>query len=68
VAEVIEELTALEKRLLREEVNLLVAMAKRPAESPLPAADLSRIADIHAALEAVRTELAARLPREGYSA
>jgi hypothetical protein len=68
VSDVFEELAALEKRLLQEEINLLVAMAKRPAESPLPAGDLSRISDIHAALEAVRTELAARLPREGYSA
>ena len=67
MTEVIEELTVLEKRLLWEEINLLVAMAKQPAENPLTVADLSRVSDIHTALEAVRTELAARLPREGYS-
>lgn len=67
MSEPIEELTTLEKRLLREEINLLMAMAKQPGEIPLAVADLSRISDIHAALEAVRTELAARLPREGYS-
>jgi hypothetical protein len=63
----IELLAALEKRLLREEISLLEAMAKQPGETPLAVADLSRIADIHSALEAVRTEMAARLPREGYS-
>jgi hypothetical protein len=67
VSELIEDLTKLEKRLLREEINLLVAMAKRPAEIPLAVADLSWIADIHASLDAVRTELATRLPREGFS-
>jgi hypothetical protein len=68
VSEVIEELAALEQRLLREEINLLLAMARQPAEGQFAGAELSRVADIHAALEAVRTELSARLPREGYSA
>jgi hypothetical protein len=67
VSELIELLTALEKRLLREQISLLEAMAKQPGEAPFAVADLSRISDIHTALEAVRTELAARLPREGYS-
>jgi hypothetical protein len=57
VSELIEQLTALEKRLFREQINLLVAMAKQPGEAPLAVADLSRISDIHSALEAVRTEL-----------
>jgi hypothetical protein len=67
VSGLIELLAALEKRLLREEISLLEAMAKQPGEAPLAVADLSRIADIHSALEAVRTEMAARLPREAYS-
>lgn len=67
MSELIEELTALEKRLLRERTGLLVAMAKQLRELPLAVTDLSRISEIHGALEAVRTELAARLPREGYS-
>jgi hypothetical protein len=67
VSEVIDELAALEKRLLQEEIGLLLGLARQPAGSPLPAGDLSRVANIHAALEAVRTELSARLPREGHS-
>jgi hypothetical protein len=66
VSELIEQLTALGKRMFREQINLLVAMAKQPGEAPLAVADLSQISDIHSALEAVRTELAERLPREGY--
>ena len=43
MSELIEQLTALEKRLFREQINLLVAMAKQPGEAPLAVADLSRI-------------------------
>lgn len=67
MSELIEQLTELENRLLREQIGLLMAMAKQPRESPLAADDLSRISDIHSALEAVRTEIAARRPREGIS-
>ncbi len=67
MSELIDQLSALEKRLFQEQINILAAMAKQPREAPLAAADLSRLADIHAALDAVRTELAAQLPREGWS-
>jgi hypothetical protein len=67
VRELIEELTALEKRLLREQTELLTAMARQPAATLFADADLGRISGIRCAIEAVRTELAARLPQEGYS-
>ena len=67
MSELIEDLTALEKRLLQEQIDLLATMAQQPQGVPLAAADLSRIADIHSALQAVRTELGGRLPREGHS-
>jgi hypothetical protein len=67
MSELIEELTALENRLVQEQTELLTAMARQPAETPLTDTNLRRVADIRGAIEAVRTELAARLPREGYT-
>jgi hypothetical protein len=67
VSEPLDELTALEKRLELERTSALTAMAKQPAGLPLALAELSRIADIYAALQAVRSELSMRLPREGWS-
>ena len=67
MSKLIEQLTTLEKRLHQEQANLVISMAKQPEEIPLSVADLSRISCIHGVLEAVRTELAARLPREGFS-
>ena len=67
MTELIEQLATLEKRLHQEQINLVKSMAKQPEEIPLSVTDLSRVSCIHAALEAVTTELAARLPREGFS-
>jgi hypothetical protein len=53
VSELIERLTGLEERLAREQIDLLLAMAKQPGERPLAAADLSQVSNIHSALEAV---------------
>jgi hypothetical protein len=67
MTELIEQLATLEKLLHQEQTNLVVSMAKQPGEIPLSVTGLSRISCIHGALEAVRTELAARLPRVGFS-
>jgi CBS domain-containing protein len=42
-------------------------MAKQPGERPLAAEDLSRVSNVHSALEAVKAEIAARHTREGVS-
>lgn len=67
MSELIEGLTALEKRLAGEQIDLLRAMAKQPEERPLAAEHLSRVSDVHSALEAVRAEITARHTREGVS-
>jgi hypothetical protein len=67
VSELIEQLTGLEERLAREQIDLLLAMAKQPGARPLAAEDLSRVSNIHSALEAVKAEIAARHTREGVS-
>ena len=54
MSELIEQLTGLEERLAREQIDLLLAMAKQPGERPLAAEDLSRVSNIHSALEAVK--------------
>ena len=43
MSELIEQLTGLEERLAREQIDLLLAMAKQPGERPLAAEDLSRV-------------------------
>jgi hypothetical protein len=67
VSEPIDELTALEKRLVLERTNALMAMAKQPPGLPFVQAELSWVADIYTALQAVRSELSMRQPREGWS-
>jgi len=67
VSELIERLTGLEERLAREQIDLLLAMAKQPGERPLAAEDLSQVSNIYSALEAVKAEIAARHTREGVS-
>jgi hypothetical protein len=67
VSELIEQLTGLEERLARKQIDLLLAMAKQPGERPLAAEDLSRVSNVHSALEAVKAEIAARHTREGVS-
>ena len=67
MSELIAQLTALERRLVLEQTSALTAMAKQPARVPFAPAELSRIADIYAVLQAVRSELSMRLPREGWS-
>jgi len=63
VSDLIEQLTGLEERLAREQIDLLLAMAKQPGERPLAAEDLSRVSNVHSALEAVKAEIAARHTR-----
>jgi hypothetical protein len=63
----LEQLKALEQRLDREQINLLIEMARQSWEHPLAVGDLGRVANIHSALDAVRAEIAARLPREGFT-
>lgn len=67
MSEQIDELTALEQRLVLEHASALTAMARQPAGLPLAPVELSRIADIYTVLQAVRSELSMRLPREGWS-
>ena len=67
MSELTVELTALERRLLLEQTNALTAMAKQPAGLPFAPAELSRIADINAVLQAVRSELSMQQPSEGWS-
>jgi hypothetical protein len=67
VSELIDELTALEKRLMLEHTSALATMATQPQGVPFAPVELSRIADIYTALQAVRSELAARHPREGWA-
>jgi hypothetical protein len=66
MSELVGQLTMLEKRLRQERIDLLIVIAQRPQESSI-AVDLSRLAAVHSALEAVRAEIADRQPREGYS-
>jgi hypothetical protein len=67
VSESIDELTALEKRLVLEHTSALIAMAKKPPGLPFAITELSRIADIYTVLQAVRSELTMRQPHEGWS-
>jgi|HubBroStandDraft_1064217.scaffolds.fasta_scaffold706346_1 hypothetical protein len=60
-------LSKLEKRLAREQINALIAMAEQPHGVSISPVELSRVADICTVLQAVRSELAARLPHEGWS-
>ena len=50
-----------------EQTSALTAMAKQPAGIPFAPAELSRVADIYAVLQAVRSELSMQLPSEGWS-
>ena len=63
----IEELTALEHRLVLERTNSLTTMTAQPPRLPFDPVELSRVADIYTVLQAVRSELSERLPREGWS-
>lgn len=63
----LEQLTALEMRLHREQIDLLMAMANGFQASPLAMDDLRRAAHVHSTLEAVRAEIEARMPREGHT-
>jgi len=67
VTELIGELTALEQRLMLEHTNALTALTKQLAGLPFAPSELGRIADIYTVLQAVRSELSMRLPREGWS-
>lgn len=68
VGDRIEELTALEHRLVLERTSSLTTMAKQTPGLPFDPVELSRVADIDTVLQAVRSELSARLPSEGWSA
>jgi hypothetical protein len=58
----------MEKRLVLEHTSALTTMATQPQGVPFAPVELSRIADIYTALQAVWSELAARHPREGWTA
>ena len=62
----ISELTALEERLALEHTSALTTMANQPQGVFVPA-ELTRIATIYTVLQAVRSELAAQHPREGWT-
>jgi hypothetical protein len=68
VSDRIEKLTALERRLVLEQASSLTTMAAQPPGLPFDPVELSRVADIDTVLQAVRSELSARLPSEGWSA
>ena len=67
MSELIAQLTVLERRLVLEQTSALTAMAKQTAGVPFAPAELSRIGNIYAALQAVRSELSMQLPSEGWS-
>jgi hypothetical protein len=52
VSELIDELTALEKRLVLEHTSALATVATQPQGVPFAPVELSRIADIYTALQA----------------
>jgi hypothetical protein len=67
MSEIIDELTMLETWLGQEQISALMAMAKQPQGVSFAPGELNRIANLHTVLLAVRSELAARQPREGWS-
>ena len=67
MSEPIDELSALEKRLVLEHTSALTNIAKQPPGLPFAFAELSRIAAIYTVLQAVRSELSMRQPHEGWS-